>query len=113
VIIDVTNPGNLFYIIGKVRDHIKSTSGPDIAERLEAVTKLMYDSDYEMCLRIAVNETSGAIQFWKNDEPYIIRSEDNVNVWLFGDTPEDEDELEYEIVFTPDFEVNINDDSDK
>jgi hypothetical protein len=35
------------------------------------------------------------------------------NVWLFGDPIDVKEEPEYEIVFTPDFEVNINDDSDK
>ena len=113
MIIDVlSEQGNVFYIIGQVRNYIKNQDGPDVEERLEAVTKLMYESDYEICLRIAVQETNGTLEFHKNNEPYVVQDEEE-NVWLFGDPIDVKEDLDYEIVFTPDFEVNINDDSDK
>ncbi len=97
--IDVDAPeGNAFYIIGQVRRFMKEIGDPDA--HIEKVTKSMYECGYEELLEAAVEETKGWLEFWKDDEEYVV----------FEDPREIDPDLmkEFEIVFTPDFDPTPN-----
>lgn len=91
--------GNAFYIIGQVRRFMKEIGDPDI--HIEKVTKAMYECGYEELLEVAVEETKGWLEFWKDDEPYVV---------FENPEPTEQEDLmkEFEIVFTPDFDPTPN-----
>ena len=91
--------GNAFYIIGQVRRFMKEIGDPNI--HIEKVTKAMYECGYEELLEVAVEETKGWLEFWKDDEPYVVFEDPR---------PTEQEDLmkEFEIVFTPDFDPTPN-----
>ena len=88
---------NSFNIMGLVRTFLKETKTPK--EIIEIISKKMYEAEsYEILLTIAVLETMGWLEFYKDDEAYII---------FEGLVDADPDE-DFEIDFTPDFDLTPN-----